>query len=306
MKILTTILTIITISQIAFAQENYHPADINQDWHISVQEFDAYNKAWQNKENWSVGPNPIDMDYVTRAGFLAMSGQRYRFDESQEGALSWQCDPYETCKAILDVGKSHGDGIYMIDPDGEGIDKPFQVYCDMTTDGGGWMLVLQQTKDGNNTQLKNGESNPGKCLLNTEEDCSQPSFLDKSLIGTSYMKRVTNSRSLVVKFSEPKTWWDMSVTQLSEYTYFADDPSTLFKGYSRDSSPGTSGCQDLATTTWGADTHGFFAHADGNSGCSDDAEFSWISNSSPGHQNDSKGAYWREYGHYQYGFVYLR
>ena len=47
-------------------------------------------------------------------------------------------DSFKSCKEILDYGMSVGDGNYDIDIDGLGSRVPFNVYCDMTTDGGGW------------------------------------------------------------------------------------------------------------------------------------------------------------------------
>ena len=44
----------------------------------------------------------------------------------------------EDCSALLAADASRSDGIYTIDPDGEGGTDPFEAFCDMSTDGGGW------------------------------------------------------------------------------------------------------------------------------------------------------------------------
>ena len=55
---------------------------------------------------------------------------------------------YKSCKYIKIANPSAKDGVYTIDPDGEGGEKPFDVYCDMTTDGGGWTLVWSNLRGG--------------------------------------------------------------------------------------------------------------------------------------------------------------
>jgi len=48
---------------------------------------------------------------------------------------------YKNCKEILLNNPGSPDGVYPIDPDGSGSNAPFNCFCDMTTDGGGWTMV---------------------------------------------------------------------------------------------------------------------------------------------------------------------
>jgi len=55
-----------------------HPADINSDNIITLEEYTTYGDHWRNGYTWTTDPNPIPIDYVTRAGFLLESGGNYK------------------------------------------------------------------------------------------------------------------------------------------------------------------------------------------------------------------------------------
>ena len=58
---------------------------------------------------------------------------------------------YEDCAAVLAHTPEVEDGVYWIKPDGLGPNSPFEVNCDMTTDGGGWTLAAVSSDDGQHT-----------------------------------------------------------------------------------------------------------------------------------------------------------
>ncbi|MCB9744168.1 MAG: hypothetical protein H6740_16340 [Alphaproteobacteria bacterium] len=61
----------------------------------------------------------------------------------------------QTCLDILNTSSSAPDGVYWLDPDGDGdTSDAWQGWCDMTRDGGGWTLVV------NNTQAVTHSGNP--------------------------------------------------------------------------------------------------------------------------------------------------
>ena len=59
------------------------------------------------------------------------------------------------CLDIYERGLSVGDGLYWIDPSLTG--SPYEAYCDMTTDGGGWTLLV--SADGASTYWGNNSPN---------------------------------------------------------------------------------------------------------------------------------------------------
>ncbi len=61
----------------------FHPADLNNNLRIEINELTAYGAAWKAGTAWSRPPNPIDINYVTNAGLIWKLGEIYHYDASK-------------------------------------------------------------------------------------------------------------------------------------------------------------------------------------------------------------------------------
>jgi cysteine-rich repeat protein len=120
------------------------------------------------------GATCADLGY--NAGSLVCNGS-CGFDYSQ-------CSEPNTCLALLNFTPGTPDGVYTFDPDGAGSGPSYEVYCDMTTDGGGWTLVAALS---NSDSVKNWvQPNPWWYATTPSGDSTDPATTSDAISRAYY------------------------------------------------------------------------------------------------------------------------
>jgi hypothetical protein len=118
-----------------------------------------------------------------------------------------------TCASILAGMPGAKDGVYTIDPDGMGPTAPFDAWCDMTTDGGGWILMaVLGTYASQSAQPAFGIwTDDWFILSNHDARLFKAMIPDDPRVGAPFVLRHTNPLNAVKRFTFgffPSDWDD--------------------------------------------------------------------------------------------------
>jgi len=117
-----------------------HPADSNVDLRMVIGEVTAYGAAWRSGAAWSLPPNPVPINYVTRAGYLWRLGELY-LNNGETPPLCWV--PAAGASMVTISLAAASATRYL--PDGYSPYLPLAVFLDVTPDSATQAWAVEDT-----------------------------------------------------------------------------------------------------------------------------------------------------------------
>lgn len=145
-----------------------------------------------------------------------------------DNQLANSCQDYRNPGAGYAYFGATGDGIYRVQPAGQ---PAINVYCDMTTDGGGWTLMMKQAKgDGNTLQGDSTYWTYGTVLNDTasnlnRSDANMVSSAFSSMVVTQYRLEASNESTR--KFATRSASTPLVAFSDARRAIYADDVGAL-------------------------------------------------------------------------------
>jgi len=145
---------------------------------------------------------------------------------------------FKSCNKILEYNSKSESGEYTIDPDGKNGIQPFTVYCDMTTDGGGWTKIGSRInyfkKKGVNEKLIKDEIP----MIPKYNEVRQPSLIGRD--------KLNDKKNSLILFDENhnkiKSWINVDIKDRQPYHFYKSNKNIIYSATWNDIEGGTDRC----------------------------------------------------------------